>query len=126
MDVRMPVMDGLEATRAIRARECETCASRLPVIALTAHAIKGDEIRCREAGMDGYITEPVQPAACSKRWKAMPSLRLPLPVNRRTLKVSRNALTGEDRCWIETGGRGLSSWSRPSGGRPRMRASCTM
>jgi len=59
MDVQMPEMDGFEATAAIREREKRTGA-HLPVVALTAHAIKGDEQRCHAAGMDAYLSKPVQ------------------------------------------------------------------
>jgi CheY-like chemotaxis protein len=62
MDVQMPEMGGLEATAAIRAREQATGA-HLPVVAITAHAMKGDEERCLAAGMDGYVSKPIQPAA---------------------------------------------------------------
>ena len=58
MDVQMPEMDGLEATRAIRSWEGEERA-RTPIIALTAHAIQGDEARCLAAGMDAYATKPI-------------------------------------------------------------------
>ncbi len=58
MDVQMPEMDGLEATSMIRQAEKETGAHQA-VIALTAHAMKGDQERCLAAGMDGYLTKPI-------------------------------------------------------------------
>jgi CheY-like chemotaxis protein len=60
MDVQMPEMDGIEATLAIRAREARV-GGRQHIVALTAHAMKGDEIRCYEAGMDGYLSKPIDP-----------------------------------------------------------------
>lgn len=59
MDVQMPIMDGLEATRSIREKESHS-GGHIPIVAMTAHAMKGDEERCLLAGMDAYVSKPVK------------------------------------------------------------------
>ena len=61
MDVQMPVMDGWMATQAIREQERGT-GEHIPILALTAHAMKHDQEQCLAAGMDGFLSKPFQPA----------------------------------------------------------------
>ncbi len=66
MDCLMPDMDGYDATRVWRKRESSRKEPRLPILAMTAHAMVGDERRARDAGMDGYITKPVRLATLAE------------------------------------------------------------
>jgi PAS domain S-box-containing protein len=106
MDVQMPEMNGLEATRAIRAPQAKVLCRDIPIVAMTAHALKGDRDKCLEAGMNDYISKPVTTSALKeileKRLgadeKDNPSLpppapRLPVPVNIQRL----NDITDGDR-----------------------------
>ena len=87
MDVQMPEMDGFEATAAVRKREMRS-SCHTPVIALTAHAMKGDRERCFDAGMDGYLTKPIRSQELdevldkymARRLEAAPTPRSTVPV----------------------------------------------
>jgi two-component system, sensor histidine kinase and response regulator len=80
MDVQMPEMDGLEAVAAIRhMEESQESRRRTPVIALTAHAMKGDRERCMAAGMDGYLTKPLRPAELDEILNKYSSNRREIP-----------------------------------------------
>jgi two-component system, sensor histidine kinase and response regulator len=79
MDVQMPEMDGIEATSLIREREKVT-GSHIPVIAMTAHAMKGDRDRCLAAGMDSYVSKPIEAEAlfaAIERYGAKPAFKTP-------------------------------------------------
>jgi len=70
MDVQMPDMDGFETTAAIRARERDN-GRHIPILAMTAYAMKGDRERCLECGMDDYVSKPIQPR---ELWEAIERL----------------------------------------------------
>jgi CheY-like chemotaxis protein len=92
MDLEMPDMDGLEATAAIREQE-QLHGGHIPIIAMTAHAIKGFREQCLEAGMDGYITKPIKP---EELFRALESIRADVRAGesvRTRVSRSRNAET---------------------------------
>jgi len=74
MDVQMPELNGWEATAMIRARETRT-GGHVPIIAMTAHAMAGDRERCRGAGMDGYVSKPIDVTALLQEIEAVMSQR---------------------------------------------------
>ena len=74
MDLQMPVLDGIEATAVIREQE-KTTGDHIHIIALTAHAMKGDSQRCLKAGMDGYLSKPIQSQKLYELLDAVPQAR---------------------------------------------------
>ena len=77
MDVQMPEMDGLEATRKIRNHDSNVLNHNIPIVAMTANAMKGDDKICLQAGMDDYIPKPVNPnelAIKLKKW--LPGIKI--------------------------------------------------
>ncbi|HEY9871500.1 MAG TPA: response regulator [Candidatus Obscuribacterales bacterium] len=77
MDVQMPDMDGFATTAAIREKERESGA-HLPIVAITAHAMKGDEERCKKAGMDAYIPKPIDSAKLLEVMASLTASKEPL------------------------------------------------
>ncbi len=117
MDLQMPDMDGFAATAAIRDRETRAAAgtwaapagssfsarARIPVVAVTAHAMAGDEARCLAAGMDGYVTKPIRPeelASTIDRFvpRETPDAAAPAPVD---LDLARRLAGGDEALRIE-------------------------
>ena len=76
MDVQMPIVDGLQATAAIRAAE-KTTGKHIPIVAMTAHTMQGDRERCLRAGMDGYVSKPLQTRVL---FEVIEGLAIPQPV----------------------------------------------
>jgi len=84
MDCQMPGVDGFEATRRVRAREAGT-EDRVPIVAVTAHAMAGDRERCLEAGMDDHLTKPIRIGdlrSSIERWAPQPEPPAPIPARR--------------------------------------------
>jgi CheY-like chemotaxis protein len=79
MDIQMPGMDGFEATAAIREREKLT-GGHVPIIAMTAHAFRGDQERCLSAGMDDYVSKPIRTSELVSKIETALANRVFLPV----------------------------------------------
>jgi CheY-like chemotaxis protein len=98
MDVQMPEMDGFEATLAIRAKEQET-GGHVPIVAMTAHAMKGDRERCLEAGMDGYVSKPLRPTELFEAVEGLANGHVGAPVP--LLHSARSALVFDKDAALE-------------------------
>jgi CheY-like chemotaxis protein len=89
MDCQMPELDGFEATRLIREAEAREGGPRLPVLALTASALKGDKERCLEVGMTGYLSKPLDPSELIRSVDAM--------LSQASAPTTSSVLAGPDR-----------------------------
>ncbi len=76
MDMQMPILDGYQATQFIRQHEQQHNGRRIPIVAMTAEALKGDRERCLEAGMDDYVSKPIAPAEMFRAVERFPALCL--------------------------------------------------
>ena len=75
LDVQMPDMDGFETTAIIRERE-KANGRHLPIVAMTAHAMADDRARCLQAGMDGYLSKPIDPITLAREIQRVTSARV--------------------------------------------------
>ncbi len=102
MDVQMPDMDGFEATRQIRIWE-QSSHQHIPIIAMTAHAMSGDRERCIAAGMDDYVTKPLEPRVLFNvidRWTQDLTSPPPVAIEAQTQVAEVDLLQGSDLNWF--------------------------
>jgi len=96
MDMQMPVMDGYEATAAIRQREHQI-GGHIPIVAMTAEALKGDRERCLAVGMDDYVSKPINPVEMYRAIERFPALCLPADAGLRDHQAPAEPQTADRR-----------------------------
>jgi CheY-like chemotaxis protein len=94
MDMQMPILDGYEATTEIRRREHQT-GGHIPIVAMTAEALKGDRERCLAVGMDDYVSKPITPAEMYRAIERFPALCLPAEATIHDSKASDEPCAAE-------------------------------
>jgi CheY-like chemotaxis protein len=94
MDMQMPVMDGYEATAAIRRREHQI-GGHIPIVAMTAEALKGDRERCLIAGMDDYVSKPINPTEMYRAIERFPAVCIPADSHPRERQACAEAIVAE-------------------------------
>lgn len=107
MDCQMPTLDGFETTRKIREIEKQAQnGEHIPIVALTANAIQGDNDRCRQAGMDGYLTKPIDHAQLSNTLLQILTTHQPVPQQEHKVDIElsrkKNLLTQSSAISVET------------------------
>jgi PAS domain S-box-containing protein len=105
MDVQMPEMDGLDATRHIRDSRSDVLDHRIPIIAMTAHAMAGDREKCLEAGMNGYVSKPVEPLALVEalvKWLPPENDASPRGTDKPKATFFKDAQVSEPTVWDRT------------------------
>ena len=114
MDMQMPVMDGYEATAEIRKREHQS-GGHIPIVAMTAEALKGDRERCLALGMDDYVSKPITPVEMYRAVERFPALCLPEEAGQRN---SAEVSATPTECHTESRIPENPSDSAPCGERP--------
>ena len=106
MDVQMPVLDGLEATRRIRDPQTSVLHHAVPIIAMTAHAMQGDREKCLAAGMNDYVSKPVAPQALAQaldRWLPREKDARPAPMEGRGQARTKEDAISRQPVWDKLG-----------------------
>ena len=118
MDMQMPVMDGYEATAAIRNREHQT-GGHMPIVAMTAEALKGDRERCLAIGMDDYVAKPIVPAEMYRAIERFPAVCLETGAG---LRHVRSVSSPSTATFVANGGETRTALAEPARSKPEPNA----